>query len=116
MPHRKQGMIQQHTGAGKPHDPADFLPHLGLVAVHLTVGAKGLMLHKGTMLAAGPGIGRQLLTFLTHDPFPVTGMVFPAVEGYHFPHYLLFLLPLFVCLRTHCAASSGFAVFTLTKK
>ena len=35
MPHRQNGMVEQHPRTAPAHDLADALPHLGLVAVRL---------------------------------------------------------------------------------
>ena len=40
MPHRQNGMVEQHPRTAPAHDLADALPHLGLVAVRLADAAE----------------------------------------------------------------------------
>ena len=40
MPHRQNGMMEQHPRTAPAHDLADALPHLGLVAVRLADAAE----------------------------------------------------------------------------
>ena len=89
-------MIQKHPRSGKPHNLPDLLPHLRLVAMHLTVRTECFLFHKGTFLASESGIIRKFLTGRTHLScrFVIYFMILPAVQPDHFFHNALFLLPL----------------------
>ena len=60
MPHCKCRMIQKHPRSGKSHNLPNLLPHLRLVAMHLTVRTECFLFHKGTFLASESGIIRKL--------------------------------------------------------
>ena len=88
MPHCKCRMIQKHPRSGKPHNLPDLLPHLRLVAMHLTVRTECFLFHKGTFLASESGIIRKFLTGRTHLScrFVIYFMILPAVQPDHFFH------------------------------
>ena len=119
-------MIQKHPRSGKPHNLPNLLPHLRLVAMHLTVRTECFLFHKGTFLASESGIIRKFLTGRTHLScrFVIFLMILPAVQPDHLFHDMLFLLPLFFyfILFIHIKAvysasiSPVFTVFTLKKK
>ena len=92
--------MQQHPGPGKPHYLTYLFPHLRLVAVHFTVTAECLFLHKRTLIAALPRIVRELLTVRAHPSYtPVISlMVLPAVQTDHLLHHILLFLPLLLYL------------------
>ena len=95
MPDSKDRMMQQHPRSGKAHYLPDFLSHLRLVTMHLTVTAECLFLHKRTLLAAHPCIVREFLTVRAHPPPApaVSFMLLPAVQADHLFHHVLLLLP-----------------------
>ena len=97
MPYCQRRMIQKHPRSGKPHNLPDFLPHLRLVAMHLTVRTECFLFHKGTFLASESGIIRKFLTGRTHLScrFVIFLMILPAVQPDHLFHDILFFLPLF---------------------
>lgn len=69
-------MNKKHPGTGKAHDFSNTLPHLGLIAVYLAVGAKGLCLHKRTLITAHSGVIFQLCTFRAESS------VFPSPDAF----------------------------------
>ena len=95
MPHCKCRMIQKHPRSGKPHNLPNLLPHLRLVAMHLTVRTECFLFHKGTFLASESGIIRKFLTGRTHLScrFVIFLMILPAVQPDHFFYDILFFLP-----------------------
>ena len=96
MPHCQHRMIEKHPRSGKPHDLPDLLPHLWLIAMHLTVRTECFLFHKWTFLASESGIIRKFLTGRTHLScrFVIFLMILPAVQPDHFFHNARFLLPL----------------------
>lgn len=100
MPYRQHRMIQKHPRSGKPHDHSNLLPHLRLIAMHLTVCTECFLFHKWTFLASESGIIRKFLTGRTHLScrFVIFLMILPAVQPDHLFHDILFFLPLFSTL------------------
>lgn len=56
MPYSCDRMIEHHSRTGITHHPAYFLPHLWIVAVHLTFQTSGLALSKPAFVQSGKGI------------------------------------------------------------
>ncbi len=52
--------MQQHTRAGKAHHLADLCTHRGLVAMHRTLGASGLLGQEGAVCDARLGVSQEL--------------------------------------------------------
>lgn len=106
MPDSCHGMHEKHPRSGESHHRPDPFPHVGFVAVHLAVGAKGLGLHKGTFITAHSGIFFQFRAFRTKLCFPESGsfahrfVLFLAVEQDHIGDHLL--LPLSLVLYLFC--------------
>lgn len=99
LPHRAYHMmhcgyrvVKHHSWSRKTHHLADFLAHLRLIAVNLTVGAKSLIFHERAVLAPASGIAFQLRTFSAE--FLFRAMFFVAVQLYHEGNHLFFLLTL----------------------
>ncbi len=88
MPYSRHRMMKYHPGTGKTHHLSDFLPHFRLVAMNLAVGAESFRLHKGTFVAARPGIFFESLAFWTK--LSVRMVIFFAVEFYHLGNHFLF--------------------------
>ena len=98
MPHCKCRMIQKHPRSGKPHNLPNLLPHLRLVAMHLTVRTECLFFHKRTFLTSQSGIIGKFLTDRTQSPcLPFFfHMMLSAIQPDHLVHNtLLFLSFLF---------------------
>ena len=94
MPHCKCRMIQKHPRSGKPHNLPNLLPHLRLVAMHLTVCTECLLLHKRTFLASKLCVIGKFLTDRAHLSALTFffGMIFPAIQLDHFFHNVLLSL------------------------
>ncbi len=52
--------MQQHTRAGKAHHLADLRTHRGLVAMHRTLGASGLLGQEDAVGNARMGVSQEL--------------------------------------------------------
>lgn len=50
-------MVQEHTGTGEPHHPANMFSHLRVVTMHRTPGAKRFMITLRTVVDTIGGIG-----------------------------------------------------------
>ena len=99
-------IVKQHPGAGKPHDLTDFFPHLRLIAMYLTIGAKSLCLHKRTFITAYFGISLQIFALQTQLCLgaAMTSLLVmsTAIDADHFRNNLFFPLSfLFCCLMSH---------------
>ena len=94
MPHCQHRMIEKHPRSRKPHDLPDLLPHLWLIAMHLTVCTECLLLHKRTFLASKLCVIGKFLTDRAHLSALTFffGMIFPAVQLDHFFHNVLLSL------------------------
>ena len=103
MANSHNGMMEDHPRAGKAHDLPDPFPHVCFVAMHLAVGAEGLGLHEGTLVAAEPCISVQRGTFGAEFP---AAMVFSAVDGDHQRNGLFFPFPLCFHIQFHLPSGS----------
>jgi len=56
---RQIQMMQQHAWSGKPHNPADFIAHVGSIAMDKALSAYRLSVAKGAEGKAFGGIGKQ---------------------------------------------------------
>ncbi len=91
MPHGGYGMVKQHARTGKAHHFFDLFAHLRLIAMHRTVGAKGLCFHERTAVGALMGVGFQcaaLVAQLALRRF----VLLSAIERDHIGHHVLFPL------------------------
>ncbi len=61
MPYTQVGMIDEHPGTGKPHDPANAFPHGRTVAVDGTAGASGLVRTEGAAIQSTDRIFEKFL-------------------------------------------------------
>ncbi len=99
MPDGGRRVDEQHPWAGEAHDGADALPHVGLVAVDLAVGAEGLGLHERAFVAAHAGVVFQFgafraeVCFLKPGCFSYRFVLFLTVEQDHVGDHLLLPLP-----------------------
>jgi hypothetical protein len=57
----KDRVPPDHPGAGMAHDLPDLLPHVGPVAVDVTVGAGGLIRAEGAFVETFHGVGKKPL-------------------------------------------------------
>jgi hypothetical protein len=59
------GMMKDHTGAGKPHHFSNFFPHLWFIAMNRTLLACGLIIPERALLKAFIRVFEEFLTLLT---------------------------------------------------
>ena len=72
-------MIQEHPRAAEAHDGADFLPHVGTVAVHRAFVALGLGVAELAMVQTRQGILQQLPA-LSAQALPAVVLMAPQFD------------------------------------
>ena len=73
--------MQQHARAGKAHHLADLCTHPGLVAMHWTLGASGLLGQEDAVGNARLGVSQELSAIWAEAALCV--MLRVAIEGDH---------------------------------
>lgn len=81
MPKRKDGVGQDHAGAGKPHHFPDAGAHLRLVTVNPAFRAGGLAGAEGTFFESLLHVLHELAAL----PAQFRAVMPPAEHGYHGP-------------------------------
>ena len=99
MSDSQQGMMPYHAGPGIPHNLADILPQLRLIAMDRAVAAGCLVFLKRTVFKPESCVFNQLLAFVAEfippcGVLPFCMMMIPAVDTDHvFNSFLLSFHP-----------------------
>ena len=104
-------VMKEHPRSGKAHDLTNFIPHLWLIAVHFTIGAKSFCFHKRTFITSLNRICLKLSTRRTKILSCM--MLLSTVKIYHLRDKFLLSFPLSLYVFLHIYFLTAFTIIVL---